>query len=117
MSQPMCNFWAARVNCSVYFNNWAGVAKVMKSVIFQDIFIWKAGRGKSVLLSLSGTEQETGEGRGGWDDPMLAIPRKRMRIVIKGAKKHVLGCVPNAQMVAVTSARPKMVAGNFRREK
>ena len=29
------------------------------------------------------------QGRGGWDDPTLAIPRKRMRIVIKGAKKHV----------------------------
>ena len=57
------------------------------------------------------------QGRGGWDDPTLAIPRKRMRIVIKGAKKHVLGCVPCAQMVAVTSARPKIVAGNFRREK
>ena len=25
--------------CSVYFKDWAGVAKVMKSVIFQDIFI------------------------------------------------------------------------------
>ena len=58
-----------------------------------------------------------GEGRGGWDDPTLAIPRKRMRIVEKGTKKHVRGCVPCAQMVAVTSARPKMVAGNFRREK
>ena len=34
--------------CPVYFNDWAGVAKVMKSVIFQDIFIWKAGGGKSV---------------------------------------------------------------------
>ena len=56
------------------------------------------------------------QGRGGWDDPTLAIPRK-MRIVIKGEKKHVLGCVPCAQMMAVTSARPKMVAGNFRREK
>ena len=28
--------------CSVYFKDWAGVAKVMKPVIFQDIFIRKA---------------------------------------------------------------------------
>ena len=41
--------------CSVYFKDWAGVAKVIKSVIFQDISIWKAvsqklkvGGGKSV---------------------------------------------------------------------
>ena len=41
--------------CSVYFKDYAGVAKVMKSFIFQDIFIWKAvsqklkvGGGKSV---------------------------------------------------------------------
>ena len=41
--------------CSVYVKDWAGVAKVKKSVIFQDIFIWKAvsqklkvGGGKSV---------------------------------------------------------------------
>ena len=27
--------------CSAYFKDWAGVAKVMKSVIFQDIFFWK----------------------------------------------------------------------------
>ena len=27
------------------------------------------------------------QGRGGWDDPMLAIPRKRMRIAIKRREK------------------------------
>ena len=43
--------------CSGYFKDWVGVAKVMKSVIFQDIFIWKAvsqklkvGGGKSVHI-------------------------------------------------------------------
>ena len=54
---------------------------------------------------------------GGMTQRLQILPRKRMRIVIKGVKKHVLGCVPCAQMVAVTSARLKMVAGNFPREK
>ena len=58
--------------------------------------------------------QKTGEGRVGRPN---ACNTKKKNCNKKDTKKHVLGCVPCAQMVAVTSARPKMVAGNFRREK
>ena len=69
------------------------------------------------LLSLSGTKQEVtaycSEFSLYYNDPTLAMPRKRMRIVIKRRDKHVRECAPCTQMVAVTSTRPKMVASNF----
>ena len=55
------------------------------------------------------------QGWGGWDDLTLAIPRKRMGIVIKRHEKNMCeDACPVHQMAAVTSARPKMVAGNER---
>ena len=57
------------------------------------------------------------QGRGKWDDPMLAIPRKRMRIARKRCEKHVRRCTPYAQNGGGTSARPKIVVSNFHREK
>ena len=37
--------------------------------------------------------------RGGWDNPTLAITIKRIKVVMKGSKKHMQGC-PVHKMVA-----------------